>query len=265
MIWLFSSTNRYQTDVITTNCMLHVLPLFPHKGKLWARAQSIYKSHCVKLCPICQLIKVCAYRVHFTVENALLHDLSILPGLRHDFWRYQIAAYSDHWCWRIWHRSCSEIAREWFSKCHYFGSRKSNRWTSEHSKVWWVQLRLWDNDTAFKIQETRLTGSFTFIDEYVVDLGAQWIHGEKGNVAYELVAPLNITDHSKPMNDEVYTSTGELIDNRITKNITDTYLTYFDTTAEFTGDKCQRSIGECIEHKYEFLCSHTVASQVHSG
>ena len=67
-----------------------------------------------------------------------------------------------------------------------------------------------------------------------------------------MVAPLNITDHSKPFNDEVYTSTGELIDTRITKNITDTYLTYFDTTAEFTGDKCQHSVGECIEHKYEF-------------
>ncbi|KAK1125075.1 hypothetical protein K0M31_006413 [Melipona bicolor] len=99
--------------------------------------------------------------------------------------------------------------------------------------------------------ENRIGGRVNTVkfDEYAVDLGAQWIHGEKGNVAYELVAPLNITDHSKPMNDEVYTSTGELIDTRITKNITDTYLTYFETTAKFTGDKCQRSVGECIEHK----------------
>lgn len=103
---------------------------------------------------------------------------------------------------------------------------------------------------------------FTFIDEYVVDLGAQWVHGEKGNVAYELVAPLNITDHSKPMNDEIYTSTGELLDPRITKNITDTYLSFGRTSPEMSDDECQHSVGECLIYKYEF---YAFISSLHEG
>lgn len=92
----------------------------------------------------------------------------------------------------------------------------------------------------------------TFIDDYLVDLGAQWIHGEKGNVVYELVAPLNITDNSKPYDDEVYTSTGELIDTRITKNLTDSYFKYLESIENITNNECYDSIGECFENKYEF-------------
>lgn len=92
----------------------------------------------------------------------------------------------------------------------------------------------------------------TFIDDYLVDLGAQWIHGEKGNVVYELVAPLNITDNSKPYDDEVYTSTGELIDTRITKNLTDNYFNYLESIEYITNNECYDSIGECFENKYEF-------------
>lgn len=101
--------------------------------------------------------------------------------------------------------------------------------------------------------ENRIGGRVNTVkfDEYVIDLGAQWVHGEKGNVAYELVAPLNITDHSKPFKDEIYTSTGELLDPRITKNITDTYLSFGRTSPEMSDDECQHSVGECLIYKFK--------------
>ena len=91
-------------------------------------------------CPICQLIKVCAYRVHFSIQDALLHDLPILPDLRHIFRRYQIATNSDRWCRCIWYRSCGEINWKWPGKSYNFRSRKSNRWTCEYSQIWWVSF-----------------------------------------------------------------------------------------------------------------------------
>lgn len=99
--------------------------------------------------------------------------------------------------------------------------------------------------------ENRIGGRVNTVkfDDYLVDLGAQWIHGEKGNVVYELVAPLNITDNSKPHDDEVYTSTGELIDTRITKNLTDSYFNYLDSIEYITNNECYDSIGECFENK----------------
>lgn len=86
----------------------------------------------------------------------------------------------------------------------------------------------------------------------MVDLGAQWIHGEKGNVVYEMVAPLNITDHSVPNLPEVYTSTGELIDRTLSNNLTDTYFDLLYMEGKPDGDKCENSVGECFEDKYEF-------------
>ncbi|CAK9807638.1 Spermine oxidase [Anthophora quadrimaculata] len=99
--------------------------------------------------------------------------------------------------------------------------------------------------------ENRIGGRVNTVkfDDYWVDLGAQWVHGEKGNVVYDLVASLNLTDHSSPYEDKVYTSTGELIDPVMTKNVTDSYLQYMDTVEEITRVECNRSIGECFENK----------------
>ncbi|XP_053975600.1 spermine oxidase-like [Hylaeus volcanicus] len=84
-------------------------------------------------------------------------------------------------------------------------------------------------------------------DEYSVDLGAQWIHGEEGNVAYQLAAPLNITDHSDPFYNEMFTSSGELIDPTITKNISDFYFQLMESRNSLKN--CNDSVGECYEIK----------------
>ncbi|XP_076302845.1 spermine oxidase-like [Lasioglossum baleicum] len=99
--------------------------------------------------------------------------------------------------------------------------------------------------------ENRIGGRVNTVkfDDYVVDLGAQWIHGEKGNVVYEMVAPLNITDHSVPNLPEVYTSTGELIDRTLSNNLTDTYFDLLYMEGKPDGDKCENSVGECFEDK----------------
>ncbi|XP_076165543.1 uncharacterized protein LOC143145744 isoform X2 [Ptiloglossa arizonensis] len=94
--------------------------------------------------------------------------------------------------------------------------------------------------------ENRIGGRIntTEFDEYVVDLGAQWIHGEKGNVAYELAAPLNLTDHSEPFRDIMYTTTGESLDTEIMNNITQFYIELDSMNLEH---ECNRSLGECYE------------------
>ncbi|CAL7938139.1 unnamed protein product [Xylocopa violacea] len=88
-------------------------------------------------------------------------------------------------------------------------------------------------------------------DDYLIDLGAQWIHGEKGNVVYELAAPLNLTDHSSSYNNLFYMSTGELIEPSLTTNITRTYVEYIDSIEDLTLNECQRSMGECLENKFK--------------
>ena len=101
--------------------------------------------------------------------------------------------------------------------------------------------------------EDRIGGRVNTVEfaNYTIDLGGQWIHGEKGNVAYELAAPLNITDHSDPYHDEVYTSSGELIDPVITNNLTALYLKYLDSPDEMWSNTCNRSVGECFEAKFK--------------
>ncbi|XP_017891746.1 probable polyamine oxidase 5, partial [Ceratina calcarata] len=90
-------------------------------------------------------------------------------------------------------------------------------------------------------------------DDYLVDLGAQWIDGERGNVANDLASPLNLTDHpmpNMPFNFKTYTSSGELIDPAVDHNITDVHVHIYDYV-DTTSKECQTSVGECFTHKYK--------------
>ncbi|XP_043265922.1 spermine oxidase-like [Colletes gigas] len=99
--------------------------------------------------------------------------------------------------------------------------------------------------------EDRIGGRVNTVkfDEYVVDLGAQWIHGEKGNVAYQLAAPLNVTDHSDPYYDEIYTKSGQLLDSEIMSNVTEFFIQLLESID--TTEDCNNtaSMGECFEKK----------------
>ncbi|XP_017889754.1 spermine oxidase-like [Ceratina calcarata] len=110
------------------------------------------------------------------------------------------------------------------------------------------------NNVLILEAEDRIGGRVytTPFDKYVVDLGAQWIHGEKDNAAYELASPLNLTDHASPDtldHMKTYMSTGELIDPAIMKNLTIFYLELMEDHAIMSSDECKRSIGKCYVHK----------------
>ncbi|XP_015439434.1 PREDICTED: spermine oxidase-like [Dufourea novaeangliae] len=108
------------------------------------------------------------------------------------------------------------------------------------------------NDVLILEAEGRIGGRVHTVkfEDYAIDLGGQWIHGEKGNVVYELAAPLNLTDHSEPYHIEMYTSNGELLDPILTKNFTALYDRYMENAAdEQWANECNASIGECLEPK----------------
>uniref|UniRef100_A0AAR5PBI1 Amine oxidase domain-containing protein n=1 Tax=Dendroctonus ponderosae TaxID=77166 RepID=A0AAR5PBI1_DENPD len=84
-----------------------------------------------------------------------------------------------------------------------------------------------------------------------VDLGAQWIHGEKGNVVYEMVENLNLTDYPKSStysNMSFFTSTGTMLDKKLTNQlyeIVENILEESDLTSEHEG-----SLREYFDSKY---------------
>lgn len=77
------------------------------------------------------------------------------------------------------------------------------------------------NNITILEAENRIGGRINTIEfgKGVIELGAQWCHGEKGNIVYDMVKDLNILktslSHYKYMS--FYESNGKMID----KNITD--------------------------------------------
>ncbi|XP_076295199.1 uncharacterized protein LOC143216221 [Lasioglossum baleicum] len=96
--------------------------------------------------------------------------------------------------------------------------------------------------------EDRIGGRVKTIkfDEYLVDEGAQWIHGDEGNVAYDMAAPLNLTDHSDPYRFEMFTSNGEQIEPDLVANITNIFIEYLEADSNETMTECNGSYGECV-------------------
>lgn len=83
-----------------------------------------------------------------------------------------------------------------------------------------------------------------------MDLGGQWVHGEKGNVAYELANPLGLLDVSdRPfygLEQEFFDSVGNLISEDLAKNVTNFYLKYIHE-ADFSKNHSFKSIGDYVE------------------
>ncbi|XP_076651144.1 spermine oxidase [Halictus rubicundus] len=83
-------------------------------------------------------------------------------------------------------------------------------------------------------------------DEYLVDQGAQWIHGDTENVVYDMAAPLNLTDHSDPYLFEMFMSNGEQLDPGLVENITKIFIEYLETNDDPAIKNCNASFGECV-------------------
>ncbi|KAI4485605.1 hypothetical protein M0802_012667 [Mischocyttarus mexicanus] len=67
----------------------------------------------------------------------------------------------------------------------------------------------------------------TQFGEYVIDLGGQWVHGQKNNYAYELAAPLGLLENST-WKFATFDSTGAKIDDNIFMDTINIYEHAFD-------------------------------------
>ncbi|XP_033209527.1 spermine oxidase-like [Belonocnema kinseyi] len=91
---------------------------------------------------------------------------------------------------------------------------------------------------------------------YLVDLGGQWVHGEIGNVAYELAFPLGLLEKDYFTNriQELYDSSGTLVDQRMTNDILEFYMQI--SQKNFT-EKLNVSIGELATNELnKYLEAH---------
>ena len=89
----------------------------------------------------------------------------------------------------------------------------------------------------------------------MVDLGGQWVHGEVGNVAFELAWPLDLLERGEFGNrsHELFDSSGNLMDQTTTDDIINFFLLINDEME--VGSRSERmngSIGEYFEKKYEY-------------
>ncbi|KAG7190626.1 hypothetical protein KM043_006710 [Ampulex compressa] len=109
--------------------------------------------------------------------------------------------------------------------------------------------------------ENRIGGRIntTHFDDYVIDLGAQWIHGENGNVAYELASPLGLTEHSTMENKyyDLYTLSGNRVSRAFHYNLTNVFFESMNVSSP--DNPHNTSIGDLVEEKFkEFFADHEV-------
>lgn len=86
--------------------------------------------------------------------------------------------------------------------------------------------RLFENgikDLIILEAENRIGGRIHSVDFYgsMVDLGAQWCHGQKNNIVYDLVKELNVisTSYNNYADFTFYLSNGRIVDKTITDRL----------------------------------------------
>lgn len=86
-----------------------------------------------------------------------------------------------------------------------------------------------------------------------MDLGGQWVHGEEGNVAFELANPLGLLDKSDTMPNfgiaqEFLDSLGNPLNDELTKEITNFYFKYVvQMNIDNSTNATYESVGEYVE------------------
>lgn len=91
-----------------------------------------------------------------------------------------------------------------------------------------------------------------FLGEYLIDLGAQWVHGQINNVAYELAAPLGLLENTT-WKLALYNSAGTKIDETIFKN---TINVFENALYNISIPDIDISVGEHYEQKYIISISY---------
>ncbi|KAK2585864.1 hypothetical protein KPH14_010458 [Odynerus spinipes] len=96
--------------------------------------------------------------------------------------------------------------------------------------------------------ENRIGGRIhtTQFGEYLIDLGAQWVHGQVNNVAYELAAPLDLLANTT-WQSIAYDSTGRKIDDTVFQ---DGILFFLHNLTELNVSDPSGSAGEYYEKQF---------------
>lgn len=90
--------------------------------------------------------------------------------------------------------------------------------------------------------------------EYLVDIGAEWVHGEKNNVAFELAWPLGLLERFSENTEfkfglKIFGSSGHIIPEKIANPL----QMQLDAMSESIGDNINSlktgSLGEYAERK----------------
>ncbi|XP_051157740.1 spermine oxidase-like [Leptopilina boulardi] len=93
----------------------------------------------------------------------------------------------------------------------------------------------------------------TQFKNYVVDLGAQWVHGEEGNIALEIVQPLGLVEKSNLTSRQhrFFNSSGNKIaDQAIIDDFNDFYYQIDEKLAEYAKDQANVSKGEYFTKEF---------------
>ena len=98
--------------------------------------------------------------------------------------------------------------------------------------------------------EDRIGGRIHTVEfgDTFVDLGAEYCHGEKGNIVFTLANNLGLLEHSDPLsseNNKIYDSKGSAIDSELALELKSTLNTYDDV--DTTGNA---SLGDAFLKKY---------------
>ncbi|XP_033231693.1 spermine oxidase-like [Belonocnema kinseyi] len=98
----------------------------------------------------------------------------------------------------------------------------------------------------------------THFGGYLVDLGGQWVHGEVGNVVFELAWPLGLLERGdiKLRNLELYDFSGNIVDQTVANDVNKFFLRTEKSVLDYS-EKANGSTGEYFYNEYKkFLEAH---------
>lgn len=91
---------------------------------------------------------------------------------------------------------------------------------------------------------------FFFLGKDTLELGAEWIHGEKDNIVNELASPLNLVDNTTDLTSFVKCSFFDTTGTRVDLKVSEALSTIFYSIIEFEEKDLngfQGSLGEYIK------------------
>ncbi|XP_051157870.1 uncharacterized protein LOC127279516 [Leptopilina boulardi] len=102
--------------------------------------------------------------------------------------------------------------------------------------------------------ENRIGGRVytTQFKDYLVDLGAQWVHGEKENVVFEMVWTLGILERSNitSRRDSIFDSSGKKLDQAVINDFHDFHYEVEEALSDYAKEHTNVSVGEYYTNEF---------------